>query len=62
MLGALKWIDAKAATPRFAPLLLVPFSLERGNAGEKFKLRARPDERESRRARRGVSRDELQRA
>ncbi|MFV0622684.1 DUF3320 domain-containing protein [Sphingomonas sp. ac-8] len=44
-LGALRWIDpANAANVRFAPLLLVPVSLERGNAGEKFKLRARPEE------------------
>lgn len=43
-LGALKWVDPKAEAPRFAPLLLVPVSLERGNAGEKFKLRARPEE------------------
>lgn len=44
-LGALKWIDPQnAANVRHAPLLLVPVSLERGNAGEKFKLRARQDE------------------
>lgn len=44
-LGALRWIDpANAANVRHAPLLLVPVSLERGNAGEKFKLRARPEE------------------
>jgi hypothetical protein len=41
----LKWIDpTNAANIRFAPLLLIPVSLERGNAGEKFKLRARPEE------------------
>ena len=44
-LGALKWIDPQnAANIRFAPLLLVPVSLERGNAGEKFKLRLRPED------------------
>ncbi|WDF72263.1 DUF3320 domain-containing protein [Novosphingobium sp. KACC 22771] len=44
-LGMLKWIDpTNAANIRFAPLLLIPVSLERGNAGEKFKLRARPEE------------------
>jgi very-short-patch-repair endonuclease len=44
-LGTLKWIDpTNAANIRFAPLLLIPVSLERGNAGEKFKLRARPEE------------------
>ncbi|HEY5409380.1 MAG TPA: DUF4011 domain-containing protein, partial [Caulobacteraceae bacterium] len=41
-IGTLKWIDAKDATAiRYAPLLLVPVELERGNAAEKFKLRAR---------------------
>lgn len=44
-LGALKWIDPQnAANIRHAPLILVPVSLERGNAGEKFKLRVRPDD------------------
>ncbi|WP_336973008.1 DUF4011 domain-containing protein [Sphingobium aromaticiconvertens] len=44
-LGALKWIDPQnAANVRYAPLLLVPVSLERGNAGEKFKLRARQED------------------
>lgn len=44
-LGSLKWIDpANAANIRFAPLLLIPVSLERGNAGEKFKLRARAED------------------
>lgn len=43
--GTLKWIDpTNASNIRFAPLLLVPVSLERGNAGEKFKLRARPED------------------
>ncbi len=44
-LGALKWVDPQnAANIRYAPLVLVPVALERGNAGEKFKLRVRPDE------------------
>lgn len=44
-LGALKWIDPRnASNVRHAPLVLVPVSLERGNAGEKFKLRARAEE------------------
>ena len=44
-LGALKWIDPQnAANVRLAPLVLVPVSLERGNAGEKFKLRARQED------------------
>ncbi len=41
-LGTLKWIDPNNATNiRYAPLILVPVSLERGNAAEKFKLRWR---------------------
>lgn len=44
-LGTLKWIDPQnAANVRYAPLILVPVALERGNAGEKFKLRARPED------------------
>ena len=44
-LGALKWIDPNnAANVRFAPLVLVPAQLERGNAGEKFKLRMRQED------------------
>ena len=44
-LGTLKWIDPNnAANIRYAPLILVPVSLERGNAAEKFKLRARPED------------------
>ena len=44
-LGALKWIDPNnAANVRFAPLVLVPVKLERGNAGEKFKLRMREED------------------
>ena len=44
-LGTLKWIDPSNATNiRYAPLILVPVSLERGNAGEKFKLRWRQED------------------
>ena len=44
-LGTLKWIDPKDATNiRFAPLVLVPVVLERGNAAEKFKLRWRQED------------------
>jgi very-short-patch-repair endonuclease len=44
-LGTVKWIDpSNASNIRFAPLLLIPVSLERGNAGEKFKLRARQED------------------
>jgi very-short-patch-repair endonuclease len=44
-LGALKWIDPQiAANVRYAPLLLIPVSLDRGNAGEKFKLRIRQED------------------
>lgn len=44
-LGTLKWVDpANAANIRYAPLLLIPVSLDRGNAAEKFKLRVRQDD------------------
>lgn len=44
-LGAMKWIDPNnAANVRYAPLLLVPVTLERGNAGERFNLRAQPED------------------
>lgn len=44
-IGTLKWIDPNNATAnRFAPLILVPVELERGNAAEKFKLRARQED------------------
>ena len=44
-LGTLKWIDPNNPTNvRFAPLILVPVVLERGNAAEKFKLRWRQEE------------------
>ncbi len=39
-LGALKWFEDKnSEKERFAPLILVPVSLERGNASERFKIR-----------------------
>jgi very-short-patch-repair endonuclease len=39
-LGMLKWFeDQNSDRERFAPLILVPVSLERGNARERFKLR-----------------------
>lgn len=44
-LGTLKWIDPQnASTVRYAPLILLPVRLERGTAGEKFKLRWRQEE------------------
>jgi hypothetical protein len=44
-IGTLKWIDPNnAAAVRYAPLILVPVELERGNAAEKFKLRARQED------------------
>ncbi|WPO43201.1 DUF3320 domain-containing protein [Tardiphaga sp. 42S5] len=44
-LGTLKWIDPNNKDNiRYAPLVLVPVKLERGTAGEKFKLRVRPEE------------------
>jgi very-short-patch-repair endonuclease len=44
-LGTLKWIDPNnAENVRYAPLVLVPVSLERGSAAERFKLRARPED------------------
>ncbi|WP_348642650.1 DUF4011 domain-containing protein [Neorhizobium sp. P12A] len=44
-LGTLKWIDPNnAENVRYAPLILVPVSLERGSAAERFKLRARHEE------------------
>jgi very-short-patch-repair endonuclease len=39
-LGMLKWFEDKNSDKeRFAPLILVPVALDRGNASEKFKLR-----------------------
>ncbi|MGQ6089306.1 DUF3320 domain-containing protein [Serratia sp. IR-2025] len=44
-LGTLKWIDPNnKENIRYAPLILIPAFLERGTAGERFKLRARQDE------------------
>ncbi|MDQ1081703.1 DUF4011 domain-containing protein [Pseudoroseomonas cervicalis] len=44
-LGLLKWIDPQnPANIRHAPLVLVPVTLERGTAGERFRLRARPED------------------
>jgi len=44
-LGTLRWIDPNnAKNVRHAPLVLVPVSLERGNAAEKFKLRWRQED------------------
>ncbi len=44
-LGTLKWIDPlNAENSRYAPLILVPVSLERGSAGERFKLKWRQEE------------------
>lgn len=39
-LGMLKWFeDEKSEKERFAPLILLPVMLDRGSAGERFKLR-----------------------
>lgn len=44
-IGTLKWVDPNNATAiRYAPLILVPVELERGNAAEKFKLRVRQED------------------
>lgn len=44
-LGTLKWIDPQnAENIRYAPLILVPVSLARGSAAERFKLKARPED------------------
>lgn len=44
-LGTLKWIDPNNnENIRFAPLVLVPVALDRGNAAEKFKLRWRQED------------------
>lgn len=43
--GMLKWYEAPSSDDaRFAPLLLIPVSLERGTAAERFKLRWRNEE------------------
>lgn len=47
-LGTLNWIDPNnSANLRHAPLILIPVSLDRGTAGEKFRLRVRPEEQTS---------------
>jgi very-short-patch-repair endonuclease len=44
-LGTLKWVDpTNVKNVRFAPLILIPVSLERGNAAEQFKLRWRQED------------------
>ena len=44
-LGTLNWVDPnKKENIRHAPLILIPVSLERGTAGEKFRLRLRPED------------------
>ncbi|UEP26850.1 MULTISPECIES: DUF3320 domain-containing protein [unclassified Burkholderia] len=44
-MGALKWVDPNnAENTRYAPLLLVPVQLDRGNAGERFNLKARQED------------------
>ena len=44
-LGVLRWTDpASPASVRHAPLILLPVRLERGAAGERFKLRVRQEE------------------
>lgn len=43
--GMLKWYEAPSSEDaRYAPLLLIPVSLERGTAAERFKLRWRNEE------------------
>jgi very-short-patch-repair endonuclease len=44
-LGTLKWIDpTNQKNVRYAPLILIPVSLERGNAAEQFKLKWRQED------------------
>ncbi|MGO4704113.1 DUF3320 domain-containing protein [Dyella sp. 2RAB6] len=44
-MGALKWVDPNnAENIRYAPLLLVPVQLDRGNAGERFNLKVRQED------------------
>ncbi|MHA6908502.1 DUF4011 domain-containing protein [Ralstonia pseudosolanacearum] len=44
-MGALKWVDPNnAENVRYAPLLLIPVQLDRGNAGERFNLKARQED------------------
>ncbi|RQU99436.1 DUF3320 domain-containing protein [Burkholderia cenocepacia] len=44
-MGALKWVDPNnPGNTRYAPLLLVPVQLDRGNAGERFNLKGRQED------------------
>nr|WP_315217944.1 DUF3320 domain-containing protein [uncultured Duganella sp.] len=44
-LGTLKWVDpTNAKNVRYAPLILIPVTLERGNAAEQFKLKWRQED------------------
>ncbi|SEA41320.1 DUF3320 domain-containing protein [Paraburkholderia sartisoli] len=44
-IGALKWVDPNnAENIRYAPLLLIPVQLDRGNAGERFNLKVRQED------------------
>ena len=45
VLGTLKWTDpGSASNARHAPLILIPVRLERAAAGQRFKLRHRPED------------------
>ncbi|MGV7209250.1 DUF3320 domain-containing protein [Oxalobacteraceae bacterium A2-2] len=45
VLGTLKWVDpSNEKNIRYAPLVLVPVNLERGNAAEQFKLKWRQED------------------
>ncbi|MCM2504274.1 DUF3320 domain-containing protein [Aureimonas altamirensis] len=47
-LGMLRWVDPNnKENLRHAPLVLVPVRLERGTAGERFRLRVRPEDQTS---------------
>ncbi|MER0240085.1 DUF3320 domain-containing protein [Fulvimarina sp. MAC8] len=47
-LGMLRWVDPNnKENIRHAPLVLVPVRLERGTAGERFRLRVRPEDQTS---------------
>ncbi|RFC62734.1 DUF3320 domain-containing protein [Fulvimarina endophytica] len=47
-LGMLQWVDPNnKENIRHAPLVLVPVRLERGTAGERFRLRVRPEDQTS---------------
>ncbi len=44
-LGSLKWVDpTNKENVRYAPLILIPVSLERGSAAERFKLKLRQED------------------